>query len=41
MHSAITHDSKSAESVFKELKDKYLIGIIKIFADEGYSSELI
>lgn len=33
VHSATTHDSKSAEPVFKELKNKYLNGIVKIFAD--------
>ena len=41
VHSATTHDSKSAEPVFKELKNKYLYGIIKIFADGGYRGELI
>jgi len=29
----VINDNKSAEPVFKELKNKYLNGIIKIFAD--------
>jgi putative transposase len=41
VHSATSHDSKSAEPVFKELKNKYLNGIVKIFADGGYRGELI
>jgi putative transposase len=41
IHSATIHDSKGAESVFEELKNKYLSGIIKIFADGGYRGELI
>lgn len=41
IHSATTHDSKGAEQVLEELKNKYLSGIIKIFADGGYRGELI
>jgi putative transposase len=41
VHLSTTHDSKSSEPVFKELKNKYLSGIIKIFADGGYQGELI
>ncbi len=41
VHSATEHDSKSAERVFKNLKDRYLSGIVKIFADAGYRGELI
>ena len=41
IHSATIHDSKGAESVLVELKNKYLSGIIKIFADGGYRGELI
>ncbi len=41
IHSANIHDSKAAEGVLKELKDKYLNGIVKIFADGGYRGELI
>lgn len=41
MHSAPTHDSKSAQPVFKEPRNKYLSGIVKTFADGGYRGELI
>jgi putative transposase len=41
IHSATVHDSKSAEEVLQELKNKYLNGIVKIFADGGYRGELI
>jgi putative transposase len=41
IHSATIHDSKGAEDVLEELKNKYLSGIIKIFADGGYRGELI
>lgn len=41
VHSATEHDSKSAEKVFKELKNKYVNGIVRIFADGGYRGELI
>lgn len=41
VHSATPHDSKAAVKVFTELKNKYLSGIIKIFADGGYRGELI
>ena len=41
IHSATIHDSKGAEGVLEELKDKYLYGIKKIFADGGYRGDLI
>ena len=41
VHSATPHDSKAAELVFKTLKNKYIRGIIKIFADGGYRGELV
>lgn len=41
VHSATPHDSKAAENVFKVLKNKYLAGLVKIFADSGYRGELI
>lgn len=41
VHSATPHDSKAAELVFKILKNKYINGIVKIFADGGYRGELI
>lgn len=41
VHSATPHDSKAAELVFKVLKNKYINGIVKIFADGGYRGELI
>lgn len=41
IHSANIHDSKAAEGVLQELKNKYLNGIVKIFADGGYRGELI
>ena len=41
IHSANIHDSKAAEGVLQELKNKYLSGIVKIFADGGYRGELI
>lgn len=41
IHSATIHDSKGAEEVLQGLKNKYLTGIIKIFADCGYRGELI
>ena len=41
IHSATIHDSKGAERVLEELKNKYLTGIKKIFADGGYRGELI
>ena len=40
VHSATPHDSKAAEPVFEALKNKYITGIIKIFADGGYRGEL-
>jgi putative transposase len=41
IHSATVHDSKGAEGVLEELKNKYLSGLTKIFADGGYRGELI
>lgn len=41
VHSATPHDSKAAELVFKILKNKYINGVVKIFADGGYRGELI
>jgi putative transposase len=41
VHSATPHDSKAAELVFKVLKNKYINGVVKIFADGGYRGELI
>ncbi|MCG6190480.1 IS5 family transposase [Maribellus maritimus] len=40
MHSVTPHDSKAAECVLVRLKNKYINGIVKIFADEGYRGEL-
>ena len=41
IHAANIHDSVGAKDVLKTLKDKYLNGIKKIFADGGYLGELI
>lgn len=41
IHAANIHDSVGAKEVFRALKDKYLCGIQKIFADGGYLGELI
>lgn len=41
IHAANIHDSVGARAVMKSLKDKYLTGILKIFADGGYLGELI
>ncbi|MEZ5195003.1 MAG: IS5 family transposase [Bacteroidales bacterium] len=41
IHAANIHDSVGAKEVMKSLKDKYLTGIQKIFADGGYIGELI
>ncbi|MCK9401632.1 MAG: IS5 family transposase [Bacteroidales bacterium] len=41
IHAANIHDSVGAREVMKSLKDKYLTGIRKIFADGGYMGELI
>jgi len=41
IHAANIHDSVGARIVMKSLKDKYLTGIQKIFADGGYIGELI
>lgn len=41
VHSATPHDSKAAEGVLTEVKNKYINGIVKIFADGGYRGELI
>jgi hypothetical protein len=41
VHSATPHDSKAVENAFKALKNKYMIGLFKIFADSGYRGELI
>jgi len=41
IHAANIRDSVGAREVMRTLKDKYLTGIVKIFADEGYVGELI
>jgi putative transposase len=41
IHAANIHDSVGARAVMRSLKDKYLTGIVKIFADGGYMGELI
>lgn len=41
IHAANIHDSIGAREVLRTLKDKYLWGIRKIFADGGYLGELI
>ena len=41
VHEVNIHDSVGAREVLKSLKDKYLTGIQKIFADGGYLGELI
>ena len=41
IHAANIHDSVGAKEVLKTLKDKFLAGIKKIFADGGYIGELI
>ncbi len=41
IHAANIHDSVGAREVMRSLKDKYLTGIQKIFADGGYLCELI
>jgi putative transposase len=41
IHAANIHDSIGAREVMRTLKDKYLSGIQKIFADGGYLGELI
>jgi len=41
IHAANIHDSVGARAVMLSLKDKYLNGIVKIFADGGYMGELI
>jgi len=40
IHAANIHDSIGAKNVLLSLKDKYLTGIKKIFADGGYLGEL-
>lgn len=40
VHAANIHDSIAAKQVFLTLKDKYLSGVQKIFADGGYIGEL-
>jgi putative transposase len=40
IHAANIHDSFGAREVMKSLKEKYLTGIQKIFADGGYLGEL-
>ena len=39
IHPANIHDSKAAVDVFRALKEKYVSGIIKIFADGGYRGD--
>lgn len=41
IHAANIHDSVGAREVMRSLKDKYITGIQKIFADGGYLGELI
>jgi putative transposase len=41
IHAANIHDSVGAKDVMRALKDKYLSGIKKIFADGGYVGDLI
>jgi len=41
IHAANIHDSVGARDVMRALKDKYLTGIQRIFADGGYMGELI
>jgi putative transposase len=41
IHPANIHDSKAAIEVFQALKDKYINGIVKIFADGGYQGETL
>ena len=41
IHAANIQDSIGAREVMRSLKDKYLTGIVKIFADGGYMGELI
>lgn len=41
IHAANIHDSIGAKQVLQTLKDKYLSGIQKIFADGGYLGDLI
>ena len=41
IHAANIHDSIGAKQVFLTLKEKYLTGIQKIFADGGYIGELV
>lgn len=41
IHTANINYSIGAKEVMRSLKDKYLCGIVKIFADGGYMGELI
>jgi putative transposase len=41
IHAANIHDSVGARVIMQSLKEKYLTGIQKIFADGGYLGELI
>ncbi len=41
IHTSNIHDSVGEREVIRSLKDKYLTGIVKIFADGGYLGELI
>lgn len=41
IHAANIHDSVGARDLMRSLKNKYLTGIVKIFADGGYMGELI
>ena len=41
IHAANIHDSVGAKEVLQTLKDKFLSGIKKIFADSGYLGDLI
>lgn len=41
IHPANIHDSKAAMDVLRVLKDKYISGIVKIFADRGYQGDTL
>jgi putative transposase len=41
IHPANIHDSKAAIDVLRALKDKYINGITKIFADGGYQGDTL
>lgn len=41
IHPANIHDSKAAIGVLRALKDKFINGIVKIFADGGYQGDTL